>query len=503
MSVEQSLKEYATAILTAREAEAAAARNGVARSRNLNDQIDVSTAPTDTLVTNLFMDRFGDRVCYVRERKAWYVWDGRRWIVDLGGDRMTALMQEFVGCLYTRAGCERQETRQKSLASFAKYSASARAHRAMAQLATGRLKNVRNITDFDADPFLFNVANGVIDLRTGELREHRCDDFMTRISDVKYNPDAACPRFVQFVDEVFCGDTELTAYIQRFAGYSLTGDSREQVFILFYGVGSNGKSTLIGALRSVLGAYAVATPSDTFLPRKPGAATNDLAALSGARFVSAVETEAGRKLAEALIKAVTGGDPIPARFLHAEFFTYVPQFKPVLAVNHLPIIRGGDRGIWRRVHAVPFRATFEGKRSDQTLAEKLHAERSGILAWCVRGCLDWQREGLGEPEAVNLATKDYRVQSDVFDSFLRERCKRDDEASISAKALRDEHMAWAEPIGEDPLSANMIGRLLAERGFRAKHTSLGSFWVGLRKRSTAESTDNGRTAGEVMNNASF
>ncbi len=448
----------------------------------MTDHIDVDVAPTDTLATDLFMDRFGDDTCYVRERKAWFVWDGRRWIIDLGGDRMTALMQRLVRGIYAKAAAERDASRRQILANLARHSAAARTHRAMLQLATGRQEHVRNLNDFDVNPFLFNVANGVVDLRTGELREHQRGDLITRISNVQYDPDARCPRFDQFVNEVFLGDRDLITYIQRFAGYSLTGDTREQIFTLLYGVGSNGKSTFLNALHGVLGEYGQATPADTFLPRKSGTATNDLARLAGVRFVSAIEVESGRRLAEALVKAMTGGDRVPARFLYGEFFEYVPVYKPVLAVNHLPKIRGGDFGIWRRVRAVPFKARFEGKAVDKELAEKLQVERCGILAWCVRGCLEWQRYGLDEVDAVRIATKAYRAETDIFDAFLRERCERDGDAKVSATELRAAYVDWAHPNGEEPVSANALGRLLSTLEFAPTHTKSGTIWNGLRLR---------------------
>jgi putative DNA primase/helicase len=303
----------------------------------------------------------------------------------------------------------------------------------------------------------------VLDLRTSELREPRPEDLISLGTEVPYEPAARCDRWRQFLDEVFDGDQELVAFLKRFVGYCLTGDTREHVLAVFHGSGANGKSTLVGVLRQLLGDFAVTAAFDTFMRQRDRGPRNDLARLHRARLVTAAESGEGRRLDEATVKEITGGDVIAARFLYGEHFEFVPRFKLVLVTNHRPKVDGDDDAIWRRLRLVPFEQSFEG-REDRELAAKLEAELPGILAWAVRGCLEWAEEGLGEAAAVTRAMREYREDEDVLGAFLAERCVMTGETPT--RELRDAYESYCSDLGEKPLSASVLGKRLAKRGVR-------------------------------------
>jgi putative DNA primase/helicase len=317
--------------------------------------------------------------------------------------------------------------------------------------------------DLDRDPWLFSCANGTLDLRSGELRESRPEDLITRGTDVAYDAEALCPRWLQFLAEVFDGDGELVDFKQRLIGYSLTGDTREQIVAVLQGAGNNGKDTLIKPLLRVLGDHGETSPMDTFTRVKERSVRNDLARLHRARLVVASESTEGRRLDEATVKLVSGGGRVAARFLYGEFFEFTPQFKVWLITNHRPRVEGDDDAIWRRLRLIPFNVSFLG-REDKELDAKLEKELPGIFAWAVRGCLEWQAHGLGLPTAVEEATREYRADEDVLGKFINERCVL--EGEVEPAPLRTAYEAFCTEIGEKSLSANILGKRLARRGIR-------------------------------------
>jgi putative DNA primase/helicase len=268
-------------------------------------------------------------------------------------------------------------------------------------------------------------------------------------------------------------------FLQRAVGYSLTADIREQCFFLLYGAGSNGKSTFIKTISALFADYARTTPVETLLVRHGNNIPNDVARLKGARFVSAVETEGGKRLAESLVKQLTGGDKVAARFLHREFFEFEPTFKLWLAVNHKPKIRGTDHAIWRRIRLIPFTVTIPDSEQDKDLPEKLREELPGILRWAVEGCLWWQRDGLGTPEVVKAATAGYQTEMDVVGNFLAECTESENGATVTTKELYDSYMRWCEQAGEKPITKRDLGTHLSERGFESARNWQGRFWQGL------------------------
>jgi putative DNA primase/helicase len=237
------------------------------------------------------------------------------------------------------------------------------------------------------------------------------------------------------------------------------------VLAVFHGAGANGKSTLIGVLRRLLGDFAVTAAFDTFMRQRDRGPRNDLARLHRARLVTAAESGEGRRLDEATVKEITGGDTIAARFLYGEHFEFKPEFKLVLVTNHRPQVDGDDDAIWRRLRLFPFEQSFEG-REDRALTEKLEAELPGILAWAVSGCLEWQEEGLGEAAAVTHATAEYRQDEDVLGAFLAERCVM--QGDVPKQELREAYEAYCSELGEKPLKANVLGKRLSKRGVKSE-----------------------------------
>jgi len=338
-------------------------------------------------------------------------------------------------------------------------------------------------SDLDANPWTLNVLNGAINLRTGQLSKPRRQDLITKLAPVIYDPDAQCPLWERFLLEVMGGDQELVSFLQRAIGCTLTGDTSEQVIFILHGKGANGKSTLLETLRAMLGEdYTVQIRAESLMVKQGDTIPNDIARLKGARLVNARETEEGKRLAEALVKEMTGGDTMTARFMRGEFFDFKPEFKLFLAANHKPTIRGTDLAIWRRIRLIPFDVTFPEDKQDKQLAKKLRRELPGILAWAVRGCQGWQvLGGLGTPAAVKTATEEYRSESDTLAAFLEECTVTEDNTETQAKPMYEAYKAWCEENGERYEKQTMFGRRIKERfNSRVDKSTRLTFYLGLR-----------------------
>jgi putative DNA primase/helicase len=352
--------------------------------------------------------------------------------------------------------------------------------------------------ELNRDGMLLNCDNGTLELQTGKLREHRPQDFITKLCPVAYDPDARCETWLRFLADIFpsgdgakdAGDGELIGWLQRFLGYCLTGNVREQILPIFWGKGANGKSTLLNVLLEMLGTdYAIKAPTDLLMV-KGDAHPTEKADLFGRRLVVCLETEEGRRLAEAMVKDLTGGDRIRARRMREDFWEFSPTHKVILCTNHKPRIRGTDHAMWRRIRLVPFTVTIPDARQDKQLPDKLRAEYPGILAWLVRGCLDWQRDGLGMSKAVRTATQGYRSEQDLLASFVDEYCFVDvGNPAVKCKAgdFYRRFVAWCETSGEskgaDIPSQRKVGEALSERGFQ-RQVSNGTWYHGLGLRQT-------------------
>ncbi len=422
--------------------------------------------------------RHGRNLRYCFPWGKWLVWDGKRWIKDDTGE-VFRMAKETVASIYWEAAAAPDEGTRKALAQHAVRSESGAKIREMIYLARPEVPVMPE--DLDASADLLNTENGTVDLRSGELREHRREDLLTKIAPVEYRPDAPAPAWEAFLERVLPNE-ELRGFVQRASGYSATGDTSEQCMFINHGGGANGKSTFQEAITAALGDYAMRAPTEMLLTRRAGGIPNDIARLKGARFVAASETEEGRRLAESLIKDLTGQDTITARFMRAEFFDFTPTHKLWLSTNHKPEIRGTDNAIWRRIRLIPWSVTIPPAEQDKKLAATLRRELAGILAWIVRGCLEWRREGLRAPDEVRRATGEYRAEMDVLAGFLAECCELGDEHWDYAKDLYATYKQWCTETGERPEVQRKFGGRLGERGFRRdRGGSRGAgIWRGLR-----------------------
>jgi putative DNA primase/helicase len=478
---------------------AATARPAVARKRRTagtpveeSEIADSAPLPTDLGNARRFVTQHGQDLRYCRQSRKWLIWDGTRWRPDDRGE-IERLAKQTAEAVWEEAKTKPTEEERKRWFGWARTSQSEGKLRAMVSLAESEPGVVVEPHELDADPWILNCRNGTLDLRTAELRPHRREDLCTKQVPVDYDPDAQCPRWRKFLEHVTAVNVDLQAFLQKAVGYTLTGDISEQVVFMLYGTGANGKSTFLEVLRTLLGDYARNADFTTFLASNDSNARSDLARLAGARLVTAVEVERGKRLSEVSIKQITGGDPITARFLYGEFFEYTPQFKAFFAINHKPRIPGGEHAIWRRIRLIPFTVIIPREQRDPKLLEKLKTELSGILAWAVEGCLRWREPGLETPLAVREATEEYREEMDPLTGFFQACCTVDPVSTISAAALYEAYQRYCGQNKDEPVKKNVFGMHLAEMGFHSycygKHRV--RTWRGL----TIQSIDPGSPSG--------
>ena len=412
----------------------------------------------------------------------WLAWDGRRWRRDLDGE-VERRAKATVRALYREAGSLEDEGERKALASWARKSEAAPRIAAAIALARTESAVVVGPGALDGAPLLLNVVNGTLDLRTGELREHRREDLLTKLAPVAWVPGSRDPAWERFLEHTTGGDAELAAFLQRAAGYTLTGDTGEEVLFFAHGPTATGKSTLLEALGATLGEYAMTADFDTFLARRgdPGVRT-DIARLAGARLVTSLEVEDGKHLAEGLLKQLTGGDTVTARFLYSDAFEFAPAFKLWLAANARPRVSADDAAIWRRIVQVPFVETVPAAERDPGLKRHLKDDpgaRSAILAWALEGALAWERRGLDVPERVRDYTADYRRENDPLAEWLETCCAFGEHLTVRAADLRASYDAWAEANGERAISARAWGEALRARGCERQRVQRERVWAGV------------------------
>ena len=434
---------------------------------------------TDLGNAERFVAHHGGNVRYCYPWAKWLLWTGSRWERNDAG-RVHRLAKDTVRSIYGEAAAAEDEDRRKALAQHATRSEAEAKIRAMLELAKSEVPVSPD--ELDADPWLLNVPNGTLDLRTGQLRDHRREDLLTKMAGTEYRPDASAPAWEAFLERVLPSE-DLRAFVQRSAGYSATGDTSEQCMFINHGAGANGKSTYQEALAAALGDYAMRTPTETLLAKRTGGIPNDVARLKGARFVAASETEEGRRLAESLVKDLTGQDTISARFMRAEWFDFKPTHKLWLSTNHKPEVRGTDNAIWRRIRLIPWSVTIPPAERDRKLPERLGTELPGILAWVVQGCLSWRREGLRAPDEVRRATNEYRTEMDLLAGFLEDCCVVHRNAEVGATELYNAYKGWAEAGGERIETQRKFGTRLAERGFAKEKIGGLVRWFGAGLRS--------------------
>lgn len=428
---------------------------------------------TDLGNADRLVGSYSELMRYCTQLKKWYVWNGEVWAQ---GD---AQVFDFAKQVVRNMADALEDAPPDKLAAHAVRSESYWSITSMVKLAATDARILVTPDDMDADPWLLNCRNGVLDLHTGRLRAHEPDGVMhTKCCPLEYRPEAKCPRWEEFLHTVFQGNDAMVQWIQKAFGYTLTGSTREQVVFFCYGVGMNGKSTMLEAMRWVLGEYAAAANSSAFMQRASTGIRNDIARLKNRRFVTATEVGQGKHLDEVVIKQLTGEDTTTARFLYTEEFEFRPMFKIWMAGNHKPAVSGTDHAIWRRMRLVPFDYVVSRDERDPELPAKLKAEAEGILAWAVRGALLWQLEGLGMPQMVADATLRYREEMDGVGFFLVERCVMHPTLTSDEVALYDQYGKWATAAGDTPMSKEDFTRKLTERsGGLVKRIRVNGGWA--------------------------
>jgi len=431
---------------------------------------------TDLGNSQRLINRYGPdlRYCYAQGR--WYVWTGKQWGHDEGG-AVVRMAKKTVKAIFHEAAEAKDKDAMEEVAKWALKSQGDARITAMIHLAQSEVPI--SPAEFDRDPWLLNVANGTINLGTGKLQPHRREDFLTKMAPTSHDAKAACPLFKSFLSDIMAGNQAMMEFLQRAAGYNLTADISEQKVIVAHGGGANGKSTLITTLLHLMGDYAKQAAPDLLLAKKGESHPTELADLLGCRFVAGIEVDEGRRLAEALVKQMTGGDRMKARFMRQDFFEFDPTHKLWLAVNHKPAVRGTDHAMWRRICLVPFTVTITDDKKDKDLLAKLHAELPGILNWALAGCLDWQRGGLRPPDEVKNATNSYRDEMDILAHWLEDCCVVYPKATAPAGDLYASYSHWCDTGGEHPLPQRTFGLRLAERGYEQKKSGSTRSWKGL------------------------
>jgi P4 family phage/plasmid primase-like protien len=435
-----------------------------------------SYAHTDMGNGERFADQHRNRARYCHPFGKWFIHDGRRFNADEAGG-IGKLAKETVRGMYAQASAIEDEEHRKRLAKHARDSEARGRVDAMLHMAQSEDGIPVSPQDLDRDPWLLNVRNGTIDLKTGELRPHDPGDLITKLAPVEYDPNAPRDAFEAFLEQILPSEP-LRYFVKRLIGYYLTADVSEQILAFAYGTGANGKSTLLNAILEVMGDYAKQAAPELLTVKQGTSHPTELADLLGKRFVPTIEVEDGKRLAESLVKQLTGSDWISARFMRQDFFQFKPTHKVVLAANHKPIVRGTDFAIWRRIKVIPFVVTIPPEEQDRSLPDKLRAELPGILAWAVEGCLEWQEYGLGEPEEVRAASEDYRTEMDVLAAFIDARCVEAKHASAKASKLYEAYRFWSDEVGEYAESQRRFGLRLAERGFVKEKVGV-VYWHGI------------------------
>lgn len=428
-----------------------------------------------------FIDMFGEDFRYNYTDRTFLYWDGCRWASDQTGaaERAADVSIESMSAeaeWYEKNGDEDAEK------AFRKHIKASRSNKSK----TNMLKEVQHnmpITprQLDRHSMAFNVPNGTLSLKSGELVPAKRDYFITKLSPVEYTQNADCMMWQKFLDDIFGGDRELIRYIQKAVGYSMTGDTSEQCVFFLYGTGRNGKSTFLDVLREIFGEYVSNIQPETIMVKNSmgNGINSDIARLKGARMVTTVEPNEGVRLNEGLIKQLTGDDAVTARKLYGNEFEFKPEFKLWMATNHKPIIRGTDDGIWRRIHMVPFTVQIPVDKVDRQLKSKLEREYPAILRWAVEGCLLWQREGLKQPRAVLDMTREYRREMDVISGFLDDRCEVGEGFSAKSSELYAAYSAWCEENTEFKMS-NTKFSVEMEKRFKKEISRNGRFFIGLK-----------------------
>ncbi len=427
----------------------------------------------------------GTELRHCQQWKAWRVWDGRRWAPDHRG-QVARCAKATVRSIYTEASAADDEAQRKAIADHARRSESRRHIEAMVALASSEDEVAVEPAAFDANPWLFNVANGTLDLRDGQLLPHRPENLITKLAPVDYLPNAVDPDWDRLLAGWTAGDVEMIEFLRRVCGYTLTGLTSEEKLFFLHGPEATGKTTFVEALKAMMGDYATTADFEVFTKRQGDrGATNDLARLNGARLVAGVEVDEGKRLAEGLVKTLTGGDTVTARHLYAEYFEFEPTFKLWLAANARPAVNASDGAMWRRIVQIPFLHQVAEQDRDPALKRRAKSDkrfRSALLSWAVSGCLDWQKEGsrLLIPDTVRSYTVEYREENEPLRDWITDSCELGPTLSEAAGDLRSSYAAWAESVGEKPVHLKRWAAALEANGCRKGRAGGRRVWTGIK-----------------------
>jgi len=455
--------------------------NAPAECRNVPATGDTPIySPNDAGRAQQFIDRWQDSVRYVPEWGQWLIWHEDYWQPDNDGAIQRLAIEHSRQLCVEAAQIKDERTRGDALKT-ALTLGNTKYINYMLELAKVDSRIVVHADQLDQDPDLLGVLNGVVDLASGSFRPGQRADLITKRAGAEYQAGAACPRWLQFIEEVTCGNKELARYLQKWSGYSITGCVSEQCFAFLYGSGNNGKSKFIEVVLGLAGDYGVSAPLSLIALSPNGREpTHDLASLQGARFVVGPELEQGMRLAESRIKDLTGGDTISGRRLYQESFNFRPVAKLWLFGNHKPTITGTDIGIWRRVRLIPFEAEISDERKDLELGAKLLAELPGILLWSLEGVAAWRAEKLQSPALVSEAVNDYKTEEDWLGDFLNTQLEDTPGRRVTFGDMYSRYQVWAGRGGvRFPMTNRTFVKALRQHGMTDGRSNGGSFWLNV------------------------
>lgn len=440
---------------------------------------------TDTRNAERFADQWGHMVRYCQPWKKWLLWDGRRWAPD-GVSRVMLLSKDTVRSIAREAEAEENSEKRRLLMQWAAKSEDARRRDNLIRLAQGEGCIPVEPEALDKNPWLLNVNNGVLNLQTGELGEHNPSDLMTKLAPVDFDAGAEAPTWDAFLRRITDNDEEQIGFLQRVAGYMLTGDVSAEVALFFVGAGANGKTTFLRALQDMLGDYAKTVSTDLVVgEEKSGGATPERMALKGTRVAVAMETSEGCSLNAASLKQITSRDRISARALYQDASEFEPSHKLIMGTNHEPRVKSADEGTWRRILLVPFSVTIPESERNPHLLEDLREEHPGILRWAVEGCKEWLargagKEGLAIPQTVAEATSGYREGEDTLASFISDVCVQHESARVKQSALFEAYCKWAEANRDTPLTKTEFKkRAKGLKGVTESKNDVARIWKGV------------------------
>ena len=430
-------------------------------------------------------DQFATVLKFNAVDKKWFFFNGSYWQEDIGNQRVELAAERVANSIKKEKpelSFSTKTDEDKAMNEWYKFQKDSRSHMAKMHMIDEFKKYVIvKHGEFDKEDMLLNTESGYVDLSSGELHDHDIDKKFSHQTVAEYSDNVDAPLWEKFLNQIFNNDEELIHYVQKAIGYSFTGSVDEQCLFILNGRGRNGKSVFSNVVSDVAGNYAKQMNVQTIVAKKnqSGSANSDIARLEGARIVTSSELNEGDRFDESLVKQLTGGDKILARFLYGSEFEYKPKFKIWMATNHLPIIRGTDDGIWRRIKIIPFNIQIPKEKVDKKLEYKLEAEYTGILNWIVQGAIMWQQEGLEDPEAVTKVIETYRAEMDPLDAFLEECCTTGQNYSIKAREMYDAYHEWAKESEEYKMSMTKFGREMRKKLLRVKRRD-GWYYVGLK-----------------------